>query len=110
MINYLSIEDIHNIIRVMNEHHGTNVTIMNKGQLRSILEMPKLEVFGHQQYPELYQKAAKMMELLIKRHVLSDENKRCAMMAAESMIRSNNATLIVPLKAIRLCRYCDGYG
>ncbi len=42
------------------------------------------------------------MEALTKSHVLSDGNKRCAMMVAELMIKVNDCELILPLKSIRL--------
>ncbi len=46
-------------------------------------------LYGHELYPELYQKAATIMEVLTKSHVLSDGNKRCAMKVAELMISYN---------------------
>ena len=79
-----------------------NVTIINRGQLEFALEKPKMKIFGHEHYKELYQKSAVLMEALTKSHTLSDGNKRCAMMVAEFMIRVNDAELVLPLKTIRL--------
>ncbi len=66
-----------------------NVVIVKKGQLGFALEKPKMAACGHEQYPELHQKAAALMEAVTKIHPLSDGNKRMAMMLAELMINAN---------------------
>ena len=86
----------------MNGLYGTNITIVKKGQLEFALEKPKMVVFGHEQYPELYQKAAALMESITKTHPLSDGNKRTAMIAAEIMVAANGGELVLPLKSTRL--------
>lgn len=78
-----------------------SVVIINEGLLELALEKPSMQLYGIEQYPELYQKAAVLMESLTKLHVLSDGNKRCAMMTAEFMIEVNGGELILPLKSIR---------
>ena len=99
---YPTLQNVKNIVEQMNKRYNMNVGFVNEGQLQFALEKPKMEIFGHQQYPELYQKAAALMETLTKAHTLSDGNKRTAMLTAEFMIRANGAQLVLPLKAIRL--------
>lgn len=90
------------ILDRMNKRYGMREKIINKGQLEFALEKPKIKFVGQQeQYPELYQKAAILMETITKSHPFSDGNKRCAMMAAEYMIYRNNCELVLPLKSIR---------
>ena len=76
--------------------------IINRGQLEFVLEKPKEKFGGNAIYPELYQKAAILMEAMTKLHTLSDGNKRTAMLTAEYMIRANGGYMALPLKAIRM--------
>jgi len=99
---YPTLENIELIIKQMNKRYNMDVVIINKGQLEFALEKPKTKLFGEEQYPELYQKAAILMETITKIHTLSDGNKRTAMMTAEFMIKANGGELILPLKTIRL--------
>lgn len=59
-------------------------------------------LYGKEQYPELYQKAAVLMESICKAHVLGDGNKRAAMAIAEFMVSINGKYLVMPLKSVRL--------
>ena len=99
---YPTLQDVKSIIKQLNKRYDMNVVIINEGQLQFALEKPKMVIFDHQQWPELYQKAAILMETVTKAHTLSDGNKRTAMLIAELMIKSNGAELVLPLKAIRL--------
>ena len=51
------------------EFYGTDTAIMNRGQLELILDKPRMVLCGKEQYPELYQKAAVLMESICKAHV-----------------------------------------
>jgi len=99
---YLTFRDMELILNRVNVRYGMKEHIVNKGQLEFALYKPKIKlVGGSEQYPELYQKAAILMETITKLHPFTDGNKRCAMMAAEYMIYRNNCELILPLKTIR---------
>ena len=99
---YPSSQDVEKIVAEISRQDQTKITIINRGQLEFALEKPRMQVYGHEQHSELYQKAATVMEVLTKGHVLSDGNKRCAMKVAELMISYNGSLLVLPLKAIRL--------
>ena len=99
---YPSIQDVQIAIKKLNIRHRINITVINEGQLKFALEKPRMKIYGHEQYPELYQKAAVLMEGLTKIHALSDGNKRCAMLIAGFMVKANGAELVLPLKTIRL--------
>ena len=84
---------------------------MNKGLLESSLEMPKLSLFGKEQYPELYQKAAILMETLTKNHCLSDGNKRCGMIAAAyNDSKKWSGISASPQSCPFFCRYRQRFG
>lgn len=102
MVQYIDMERAYEIIQRLGRINNGGITVLNKGQLEMALGRPKTALFGHEQYPELYQKAAILMEVLTKAHCLSDGNKRFAMLAAERMVELNGSTLVMPLKAIRL--------
>ena len=99
---YPTVKDIEIIIKQFNERYKADVVIINRGQLEFALDKPNANFYGKEQYQELYQKAAILMETITKLHSLSDGNKRTAMLAAEFMIKVNGGELVLPLKTIRL--------
>lgn len=98
---YPTVRDVEHIIKGK-EFYGTDTAIMNRGQLEFILDKPRMVLYGKEQYPELYQKAAALMESVCKAHVLGDGNKRAAMAIAQFMIKINGKYLVIPLKSVRL--------
>lgn len=101
MTQYVDMAWASEIIKHLSRTNDGGIAILNSGQLESALDKPRTVLFGHEQYPELYQKVAILMETLTKAHCLSDGNKRFAMLAAEIMAYRNGATLVHPLKSIR---------
>ena len=99
---YPTLHHVEAIIRDIGKAQNTKLVITNRGQLEFALEKPKMIVYGSEQYPELYQKAAILMETITKAHVLSDGNKRTAMLVAQLMIDANGGRLVLPLKSVRL--------
>lgn len=102
----LTYNDVVGIVGTLNRRHCVNAAVMNRGQLEAALEKPGLSMYGRVFYPELYQKAAVLMESICKSHCLSDGNKRTSMMAAEYLASANGATLVLPLKSVRLTVDC----
>ena len=102
----LTYDDMLDTVNAMNHYHRVNATIMNKGQLDFALRKPDLSFAGREVYPELHQKASTLMEAICKSHCLSDGNKRASIMAAEYLASANGATLVLPLKSIRLTVDC----
>jgi len=99
---YPTTRDVEFILKRLNKTHKSSISVINRGQLEFALEKPRMKLFGAEQYPELYQKAAVLMETITKSHPFSDGNKRTAMLVAEYMIKMNGGRLIIPLKAVRL--------
>lgn len=98
---YPTLQHVQAIIQRINATQNTKITIINGGQLKFALEKPRMSIYGRELYPQLYQKAAVLMETLTKAHALSDGNKRVAMMVAETMVSINGGILVLPLKSIR---------
>lgn len=105
-IHNLTLQDMNNVIKTLNSRHGANAAILNKGQLDSALKKPDLSLYGKEFYPLMYEKAAVLMEAICKHHCLTDGNKRSSMMAAEYFVNINGATLVLPLKSVRLTVDC----
>lgn len=101
-MHYPTLQHVEAVIRWLNHAHDAKISIINKGQLEFALKKPQMILYGNEQYPELYQKAATLMETITKAHTLSDGNKRVAMMTAGAMLRINGGRLVLPLKSIRL--------
>ena len=103
---YLSRLEMDKVVKILNDSFDAHATVINEGQLDFALEKPRMSLRGTELYPELYQKAAVLMETLCKSHTLSDGNKRASVMAAEYLAGINGATLVIPLKTARLAVDC----
>ena len=60
---YPSVEDVEYIVKIINKLYDMDATIINRGQLEFALEKPRMKIFGHDEYSELYQKTASLMEV-----------------------------------------------
>jgi death-on-curing protein len=67
--------------------------VRDYGLLESALARPKASVFGQDAYPDLWQKAAALMESLARNHALVDGNKRIAWYATWVLLQINGYAL-----------------
>ncbi len=67
--------------------------VRDYGLLDSALARPQSSVFGQDAYPDLWQKAAALMESLARNHGLIDGNKRLAWYATWVFLHLNGAPL-----------------
>ncbi|MEU8703876.1 type II toxin-antitoxin system death-on-curing family toxin [Streptomyces sp. NPDC048565] len=63
------------------------------GLLDSALARPQASVFGQDAYPDVWQKAAALMESLARNHALVDGNKRIAWYATWVFLHMNGQPL-----------------
>lgn len=61
--------------------------------LESSVHRPKQAVFGEDAYPSLFDKAAVLLESLVKNHCFVNGNKRTAYLVAKSFLRMNGIHL-----------------
>jgi death-on-curing protein len=73
--------------------------IRDMGLLQSALARPQTTVFGDDAYPDLYTKAAALMESLARNHALIDGNKRLAWVATRLFLAMNGADVRAPSPA-----------
>ncbi|MCX5312837.1 type II toxin-antitoxin system death-on-curing family toxin [Streptomyces sp. NBC_00154] len=67
--------------------------VRDYGLLESALARPRASVFGQDAYPDVWQKAAALMESLARNHGLVDGNKRIAWYATWVFLHMNGHPL-----------------
>lgn len=67
--------------------------VRDYGLLDSALARPQSSVFGQDAYPDIWQKAAALMESLARNHALVDGNKRIAWYATWVFLHMNGHRL-----------------
>ena len=91
MIEYLTLEDVLQLI----EDLGIG-PIRDIGLLDSAVHRPRVTVFGKDAYPSLDEKAAALLESLVRNHALVDGNKRIGWLATVVFYGLNDVTLNAP--------------
>ncbi|RGW77848.1 type II toxin-antitoxin system death-on-curing family toxin [Lactobacillus amylovorus] len=59
-----------------------------------ITEQPKQVLFGHELYPNIWLKAAFILQKITKKHIFVDGNKRTALVATSFFLQQNGYSLI----------------
>lgn len=95
-MEYLSGEEIiainSQIIDRANE--GTKRVQYPEG-LQIVVEQPQMIVFGHELYPNIWLKAAFILQKITKKHIFADGNKRTAYVSAKLFLMKNGYHLRV---------------
>lgn len=78
--------------RLIDEAGGSH-GLRDLGLLQSAVSRPKATFGGEDLYPDIFQKAAALMESLIKNHPFIDGNKRTAISSTGIFLRMNGYTL-----------------
>ncbi|ADH69316.1 type II toxin-antitoxin system death-on-curing family toxin [Nocardiopsis dassonvillei] len=86
MTRYLTKADVRVIIEATLPSY---VTVRDIGQLHAALLRPQTTAFGDDAYPDVWQKAAALMQSVLIGHPLSDGNKRLAWISAKLFLRLN---------------------
>ena len=87
-MHYLTLPELLNLA----ERLGAN-EVRDYGLLDSALARPQASVFGQDAYPDVWQKAAALMESLARNHGLVDGNKRIAWYATWVFLHMNGHPL-----------------
>lgn len=91
MIEYLTLEDVLALIDDLKVG-----PIRDVGLLDSAVHRPQATVFGVDAYPEIDQKAAVLLESLVRNHALIDGNKRIGWLATVVFYGLNHIELEAP--------------
>jgi death on curing protein len=83
---YLTANDLYNINE---EVTGKIPFVRDRHLLLSAERRPRMMVFGEEQFPTLYDKAAALLQSLAYHHLFVDGNKRTAIRAVEMFLEAN---------------------
>jgi death-on-curing protein len=88
-MRYLTAEELLLIHYKLIERYGGSHGVRDIKRLASAAVAPVQEVFGAQQYPDIWQKAAVYARNIIADHPFTDGNKRTGMTAAAMFLKRN---------------------
>ncbi len=91
MIEYLTLEDVLALV----EDLGVG-PIRDVGLLDSAVHRPQVTVFGNDAYPGIDEKAAVLLESLMRNHALVDGNRRIGWLATVVFYGLNGISLDAP--------------
>jgi death-on-curing protein len=104
---YLSPEQVLYIHYRLIEQVGGTGGILDLGMLLSAVSRPQAGFEGRDLYPDLFAKAAALLDSLIRNHPFVDGNKRTAITAAALFLRLNGFQLEVePSEMVRFTLEC----
>jgi death-on-curing protein len=90
MTNYLTEEEILLAHFKLIERYGGSHGVRDLERIKSAAAAPAQEVFGQEQYPDLFKKAAVYARNIIGDHPFADGNKRTGVTLAVMFLRKNN--------------------
>jgi death-on-curing protein len=90
---YISLEEILRLHFQVIEDFGGSHGVRDEGRLKSVVQAPKQLVFGQEQYPSLFKKAAVYLRNIIGDHPFSDGNKRTAITVCGIFMSRNGSDL-----------------
>ncbi|MGJ9422433.1 type II toxin-antitoxin system death-on-curing family toxin [Aeromicrobium sp. CF3.5] len=85
MIDYLTLQDL---LTIAEKYHL--LPVRDLGLLDSAAHRPLTSLFGDDAYPELTEKAAVLLESLVRNHPLIDGNKRLGWIATVIFLERNS--------------------
>lgn len=84
---YLDLEDVLSLARTL---LGDPPPVRDIGLLGSAVARPQTSVFGEDAYPDVYSKAAALLQSIVNNHPLVDGNKRLGWLATAVFLELND--------------------
>ncbi|MCA9323638.1 type II toxin-antitoxin system death-on-curing family toxin [Candidatus Saccharibacteria bacterium] len=97
---YLTAEDILYLHFRVIEDYGGSHGIRDENRLKSVVNAPKQEAFGVEQYSDVFQKAAVYARNIIADHLFVDGNKRSGITAASIFLIKNGHRICASQKEL----------
>lgn len=85
-VEYLDLEDLIDLAAGL---LGSPPPIRDVGLLGSAAARPQMSAFGEDAYPDLWTKAAALLQSILKNHALVDGNKRLGWLATATFLEIN---------------------
>lgn len=95
-MRYLTAEEIMAIHQRILENSGGWAGVRDQGLLFSVAERPKTTLMGQEMFADVFAKSASYLEALATYHVLTDGNKRTALVVTAIFLRANGYSLSAP--------------
>ncbi len=92
-MQYLSLEEILRLHFQVIEDFGGSHGVRDEHRLQSVVEVPGQDVFGQEQYPGVFEKAAVYLRNTIGDHPFTDGNKRTAVTVCGIFLARNDRAL-----------------
>jgi death-on-curing protein len=89
-VEFLELEDLIDLAAYL---LGTPPPIRDIGLLGSAAARPRTTVLGQDAYPDLWTKAAALLQSIVKNHALVDGNKRLGWLATAVFLELNGVTI-----------------
>lgn len=90
-IEYLDVEDLLDLARLL---LGDPPPIRDMGLLGAAAARPQTTVFGADAYPDLWTKAAALLQSIVKNHALVDGNKRLGWLGTAVFLEINGVPAV----------------
>ena len=100
MIYCITLEEILRIHFQVIEDYGGSHGVRDEGRLKSVVNAPKQNIFGAEQYSSLLDKAAVYLRNIIGDHPFSDGNKRTAITICGIFLLRNGRELKASPKSL----------
>ncbi|HQZ34133.1 MAG TPA: type II toxin-antitoxin system death-on-curing family toxin [Ilumatobacteraceae bacterium] len=89
-VEYLDLDDVLDLGRRL---LGDPVPVRDMGLLGSAVARPQTTVFGQDAYPDIWTKAAALLQSIVNNHALIDGNKRLGWLATAVFLELNNVSV-----------------
>jgi len=99
---HVSLEEILRLHFQVIEDFGGSHGVRDESRLKSVAQAPGQIVFGEEQYPSLYKKAAVYLRNIIGDHPFGDGNKRTALTVCGIFLARNGITLTANPKDLEI--------
>lgn len=90
-IEYLTLEDLLELSALL---LGEPPPVRDIGLLGSAVARPQASAFGEDAYPDLWLKAAALLQSILKNHALIDGNKRLGWLATAVFLEINGVSVV----------------
>lgn len=97
----LASKDLINLHNFVQQAFHISAGVRDPSTIEAVAERPVHGFYGNTPFPNLFSKAASMMEAMIQWQPFVDGNKRTALIATSVYLSVNGYSLILPLSAVR---------
>lgn len=100
-MHYLTVEQLIKVNEaILTRCGGGLIGIVNHKALKEVIEKPKLKIEDYEPFPTLWEKAAVLIDTIIKNKPFANANTATAFIACDLMLKLNGYKLIININDI----------